>query len=231
MDLFNTLQENFNALMEGYMDKLKLDTLYNNKLNAGIIAYILLLVIFRPYKAHELANKPYVQLFMTGIIIYVYRTNRYTAVLLTVAFLSSITLESDTVYNRNIPSMPIQNRETFNDGRGRDDDNDDIVDNKSSGDNDDDNDGDDDSDDDDDDGDDDGDSDDDSYDDEDNDDDSDNEENDNNNSNIKSKPSKKTKMEKFNMRELFPKNSLNDTFKDLHVAIHKLENFVNSDVQ
>ena len=169
-------------------------------------------MVFRPYKARELANKPYVQLFMTGIIIYVYRTSRYTAALLTVAFLSSITLENDTVHNRNIPNMPIQNRETFqgNDDNDSDDDSDDdsndtIVDNMSDSDDDSDNDSDDDS---------------------DNDDNSNDEIIDNT-----SKPAKKTKMENFNMAELFPKNSLNDTFKDLHVAIHKLENFVNSDVQ
>ena len=92
MEFFNKLQEIFKTSSEGYMDKLKLDTLYSNKLNAGIIAYILIIMVFRPYKARELANKPYVQLFMTGIIIYVYRTSRYTAALLTVAFLSSITL-------------------------------------------------------------------------------------------------------------------------------------------
>ena len=216
MEFFNKLQEIFKTSSEGYMDKLKLDTLYSNKLNAGIIAYILIIMVFRPYKARELANKPYVQLFMTGIIIYVYRTSRYTAALLTVAFLSSITLENDTVHNRNIPNMPIQNRETFqgngdndSDDDSDDDSNDAIVDNIS-------------------------DSGVDSDDDSDNDSDDDSDNDDNSNDEIidnTSESAKKTKMENFNMAELFPKNSLNDTFKDLHVAIHKLENFVNSDVQ
>lgn len=227
MDLLNTLQQKFRINPQDYIDTSQLKSLYNNKLNLSIIIYILIIILLRPYKAHELASKPFVQLIMICAIIYLYRINGLSAGLLMIAFLSSITLETNNDHDRNIPHVPIENRESFT-GKGdsgddikQSDINDDDSKEDSEGDNEED-------------------SDDDNEEDSDidskEDSEGDNEEDSEEDSDIDSneddeEDTRKGINEKFKIDKLFPKNSLNDTFKDLHLAIHKLENFVNSDIQ
>ena len=222
MDLLNTLQQKFRINPQDYIDTSQLKSLYNNKLNLSIIIYILIIILLRPYKAHELASKPFVQLIMICAIIYLYRINSLSAGLLMIAFLSSITLETNNDHDRNIPHVPIENRESFT---GKGDDEDSGDDRKQSDINDDDNEED---------------SGEDSEEDSDidskEDSEGDNEEDSEEDSDIDSneddeEDTRKGINEKFKIDKLFPKNSLNDTFKDLHLAIHKLENFVNSDIQ
>lgn len=242
MDIYNNIKDSISPIL----DKISVNVDEEQKVNVLICVYIILFMFIKPYKATEIAKMPIIQLSIIAYILYISRDNYTTATLCSIAFLVTIMTNHDNnEHSRHTHDLEIENREKFTG-----DDEMDLAEeysNKPPNDDDeDDSDESDDSDDEDEEGDDSNDEDD-SDDDEDDSDDSDNEDDINAKPLIKSKTNKKVKKikpiklkqtrkeksqqklkEQFLSGNLLPKNSLNDTFKDLHVAIHKLENFIST---
>ena len=241
MDIYNNIIDSISPIL----DKISVNVNEEQKVNVLICVYIILFMFIKPYKATEIAKMPIIQLSIIAYILYISNDNYQTATLCSIAFLITIMANHDNnEHSRNIPNIEIENREQFTG-----DDEMDLAEeysNKNSDDesNESDNSDEDDEQEDDSDG----------EDDDEDSDDSDDEDDVNAKPPIKAKKKKnvkknnknrtvnksrqielkKSKKEKFKnaLKEdflsgnLLPKNSLNDTFKDLHVAIHKLENFI-----
>jgi hypothetical protein len=246
MDIYNNIIDSISPIL----DKISVNVNEEQKVNVLICVYIILFMFIKPYKATEIAKMPIIQLSIIAYILYISNDNYQTATLCSIAFLITIMANHDNnEHSRNIPNIEIENREQFTG-----DDEMDLAEEYSNKNSDDESNQSDNSDEDDEQEDDsDGEDDDDEDDDEDSDD-SDDEDDVNAKPPIKAKKKKnvkknnknrtvnksrqielkKSKKEKFKnaLKEdflsgnLLPKNSLNDTFKDLHVAIHKLENFI-----
>ena len=227
MDVIDKL----NSMMSSYSGKLDSLVGEDHKIDAIIIVYIILFLVIKPCKATEITKMPIIQLSMIASILYIARTNQVTATLLAVAFLITLGTNShECNHSRLTKDLPIEDRERFTgndevdvesnntedmesdneseeDSDEEDSDEEDVTDYTNSKD-----------------------------DESDSDSESDDEEK---KDNINDKPKKKNKKknrkknkkieENFALNKLLPKNSINDTFKDLHMAIHKLENFVNTD--
>ena len=216
MDVIDKL----NSMMSSYSGKLDSLVGEDHKIDAIIIVYIILFLVIKPCKATEITKMPIIQLSMIASILYIARTNQVTATLLAVAFLITLGTNShECNHSRLTKDLPIEDRERFTgndevdvesnntEDMESDSDEEDVTDYTNSKD-----------------------------DESDSDSESDDEEK---KDNINDKPKKKNKKknrkknkkieENFALNKLLPKNSINDTFKDLHMAIHKLENFVNTD--
>ena len=245
MDIYN----NIIAGVSPILDKFTLTVDKEQQVNVLICVYILLFMFIKPYKATEIAKMPIIQLSIIAYILYTSRENYVTATLVAIAFLITlITNHDENNYSRDTAPIEIENREKFT-GDDEMDLAEEYSNNNNSGGSDES--GSDES------GSDESDSDENDSDDSDSDDsdsgDSDSEDDDinstpiktktptknKNQKNIKSKPKKhqnqtknkpktSTAREDFLSGNLLPKNSMNDTFKDLHVAIHKLENFIST---
>ena len=232
MEIINKL----NNMMSTYLGKLDNLVGEDHKIDVFIFVYIVLFLVIKPCKATELSKMPIIQLTIIATILYIARTNQMTATLLSIAFLITLGTNShECNHSRLIKNLPIEDRERFTGNDEVDVESNTTEDMES--DNDTDNESEEDSDEED-------------SDDEDvtdytnnkdkDDSDSDSESDDEDKKdNINDKPKRKTKKNKksknkkikenFSLNNLLPKNSINDTFKDLHMAIHKLENFVNTD--
>tara|TARA_B100000963_G_scaffold361807_1_gene399842 strand:- start:5438 stop:6139 length:702 start_codon:yes stop_codon:yes gene_type:complete len=232
MDVIDKL----NSIMSSYSGKLDSLVGENHKIDAIIIVYVILFLVVKPCKATEITKMPIIQLGMIASILYIARTNQITATLLAVAFLITLGTNShECNHSRLTKDLPIEDRERFTgndevdvesnntedmesdneseedsdeeDSDEEDSEEEDVTDYTNSKD-----------------------------DESDSDSESDDEEK---KDNVNDKPKKKNKKknkeknkkieENFALNKLLPKNSINDTFKDLHMAIHKLENFVNTD--
>lgn len=237
MDIYNNIRDTIYPIL----DKISANVDEEQKVNVLICVYIILFMFIKPYKATEIAKMPIIQLSIIAYILYISRDNYTTATLCSIAFLVTIMTNHDNnEHSRHTPHLEIENRETFTGDDEMDlaeeysnkeptkDEDEDEEDSDESDDSDDEDEDEEDSDD-----------------EEDDSDDSDNEDDVNAKPPSKSKKKhelkkikpiklKQTKKEKrkkalkedFLSGNLLPKNSLNDTFKDLHVAIHKLENFI-----
>ena len=180
-------------------------------------------MFIKPYKATEIAKMPIIQLSIIAYILYTSRENYVTATLVAIAFLITlITNHDENNYSRDTAPIEIENREKFT-GDDEMDLAEEYSNNRGSGDKEDESDSDD------------SDS-----------DDSDSEDDDIDPTPIKTKKTSKASQKNINRKQqkkikkikktkedflsgnLLPKNSMNDTFKDLHVAIHKLENFIST---
>ena len=230
MDVIDKL----NSMMSSYSGKLDSLVGEDHKIDAIIIVYIILFLVIKPCKA----KMPIIQLSMIASILYIARTNQVTATLLAVAFLITLGTNShECNHSRLTKDLPIEDRERFTgndevdvesnntedmesdneseedsdeeDSDEEDSEEEDVTDYTNSKDDESDSDSDSESD--------------------------DEEKKDNINDKPKKKNKKKNRKknkkieENFALNKLLPKNSINDTFKDLHMAIHKLENFVNTD--
>ena len=222
MDIYN----NIIAGVSPILDKFTLTVDKEQQVNVLICVYILLFMFIKPYKATEIAKMPIIQLSIIAYILYTSRENYVTATLVAIAFLITlITNHDENNYSRDTAPIEIENREKFT-GDDEMDLAEEYSNNNNSG-------GSDES------GSDESDSDENDSDDSDSDD-SDSEDDDidptpiktskASQKNINRKQQKKIKKTKedFLSGNLLPKNSMNDTFKDLHVAIHKLENFIST---
>ena len=230
MDIINNLTEKVTSTIDNF--DINIDD--EHKTNVLICIYIVAFLIFKPYKATEIAKMPIIQLSIIAVTLHIARTNYVTASLIAIAFLVTLMIDTEeNEYSRDTPSLEIEDREKFS-GKGP----------KSKEDDEDESDSDDDDDDDDDevnDFSDDSDEEDKEDDEDESDSDSDDEEKDDINAKpIKKKNDKNLKKLKTNKKRLakvkeafsgglIPKNSINDTFKDLHMAIHKLEHFINTE--
>ena len=250
MDIYNNIIDSISPIL----DKISVNVDEEQKVNVLICVYIILFMFIKPYKATEIAKMPIIQLSIIAYILYISRDNYTTATLCSIAFLVTIMTNHDNnEHSRHTHDLEIENREKFT---GDDEmdlaeeySNNPKTDREDSDESDDSDDEDEKEDDSDDEGD--SDSDDSDSDDSDNEDDinaertikskKNNKNNKNNKTNkkvneikpIKLKQTRKEKIqqklkEQFLSGNLLPKNSLNDTFKDLHVAIHKLENFIST---
>lgn len=229
MDIINNLTEKVTSTI----DNLNINIDDEHKTNVLICIYIVAFLILKPYKATEIAKMPIIQLSIIAVTLHIARTNYVTASLIAIAFLITLMIDTEeNEYSRDTPSLEIEDREKFS-GKGPKSKEDDEDESDSEDDDDDEdevNDFSDDSDEED------------KEDDEDEDEsDSDDEEKDDINAKpIKKKNDKNLKKLKTNKKRLakvkeafsgglIPKNSINDTFKDLHMAIHKLEHFINTE--
>ena len=221
MDIYN----NIIAGVSPILDKFTLTVDKEQQVNVLICVYILLFMFIKPYKATEIAKMPIIQLSIIAYILYTSRENYVTATLVAIAFLITlITNHDENNYSRDTAPIEIENREKFT-GDDETDLAEEYSNNRGSSDKEDESDSDD------------SDKEDESDSDDSDSDDSDSEDDDidptpiktskASQKNIKSKQQKKIK-EDFLSGNLLPKNSMNDTFKDLHVAIHKLENFIST---
>lgn len=227
MDIYN----NIIAGVSPILDKFTLTVDKEQQVNVLICVYILLFMFIKPYKATEIAKMPIIQLSIIAYILYTSRENYVTATLVAIAFLITlITNHDENNYSRDTAPIEIENREKFtgddemdlaeeysnnSDGSGKENESDsDDSDKEDESDSDD------------------SDS-----------DDSDSEDDDIDPTPIKTKKTSKASQKNINREQqkkikktkedflsgnLLPKNSMNDTFKDLHVAIHKLENFIST---
>ena len=237
MDILNNFCEKANSML----DVIDIDVEEEQKVNILVCVYIISFLVFKPNKATEIAKMPVIQLSIIALTLHISRTNYVTASLIAIAFI--ITLITNTEAQDHSCSgkdchLDIEDREKFS-GSSPDDDSDD----EEAKDDDDEDDEDDDDDDDDDEEIDDfsDDSEEDEEDDDEEDSDDEDKKDDINAKPIKkSKPKKSDKKLKANKKRLqkikesfkgglIPKNSINDTFKDLHMAIHKLEHFINTE--
>ena len=229
MDIINNLTEKVTSTIDNF--DINIDD--EHKTNVLICIYIVAFLILKPYKATEIAKMPIIQLSIIAVTLHIARTNYVTASLIAIAFLITLMIDTEeNEYSRDTPSLEIEDREKFS-GKGPKSKEDDEDESDSEDDDDDEdeiNDFSDDSDEED------------KEDDEDEDEsDSDDEEKDDINAKpIKKKNDKNLKKLKTNKKRLakvkeafsgglIPKNSINDTFKDLHMAIHKLEHFINTE--
>lgn len=234
MDVIDKL----NSMMSSYSGKLNSLVGEDHKIDAIIIVYIILFLVIKPCKATEITKMPIIQLSMIASILYIARTNQVTATLLAVAFLITLGTNShECNHSRLTKDLPIEDRERFTGNDEVDVESNNTEDMESDNESDDESEED---------------SDEEDSDEEDVTDYTNNKDNDENESdsdsesddeekkdNVNDKPKKKNKKkhkkknkkveENFALNRLLPKNSINDTFKDLHMAIHKLENFVNTD--
>jgi len=241
-----------------YISLEKVINKYSSEENIYIFATVLYIYYFAKYKPQYIINfvkTPLVIVAILAYILYIFNSNIKIAIILTIALILTITTEEEEVFLKGIHSSsitrPIVNRERFANPEDSDDDeiedanNGDGVDGElqAHGDGDGDGDGDDGGDDNDGasdeggdgfgDGDGNNDSDDDGGDgfgDGDGND-SDNEEagdEDDSDGGVDGDDYKNYTSNNFSKYGIIPKNSMNDTFKDLHLAIHNLENFMNS---
>ena len=237
MDILNNFCEKANSML----DVIDIDVEEEQKVNILVCVYIISFLVFKPNKATEIAKMPVIQLSIIALTLHISRTNYVTASLIAIAFI--ITLITNTEAHHHSCSgkdchLDIEDREKFS-GSSPDDDSDDE---EAKDDDEDDEDDDDDDDDDDEEIDD---FSDDSEEDEEDDDEEDSDDEDKKDD-INAKPIKKSKHKKSDKKlkankkrlqkikesfkgGLIPKNSINDTFKDLHMAIHKLEHFINTE--
>ena len=229
MDIINNLTEKVTSTIDNF--DINIDD--EHKTNVLICIYIIAFLILKPYKATEIAKMPIIQLSIIAVTLHIARTNYVTASLIAIAFLVTLMIDTEeNEYSRDTPSLEIEDREKFS-GKGpksKEDDEDESDSDDDDDDDDDDevNDFSDDSDEED------------KEDDEDESDSDDEEKDDINAKPIKKKNDKNLKKLKTNKKRLakvkeafsgglIPKNSINDTFKDLHIAIHKLEHFINTE--
>jgi len=235
MDILN----NFYEKAKSILDIIDIDVEDEQKVNMLVCVYIISFLVFKPNKATEIAKMPVIQLSIIALTLHISRTNYITASLIAIAFI--ITLITNTEAHDHSCSgkdchLDIEDREKFS-GSSPGDDTDDEEEKDDDDDNDDDDDDDDDEE-----------IDDFSDDSEADEEDDDEEESDDEDKkdDISAKPDKKTNHKKNNKKlkankkrlqkikesfkgGLIPKNSINDTFKDLHMAIHKLEHFINTE--
>jgi hypothetical protein len=227
MDIYN----NIIAGVSPILDKFTLTVDKEQQVNVLICVYILLFMFIKPYKATEIAKMPIIQLSIIAYILYTSRENYVTATLVAIAFLITlITNHDENNYSRDTAPIEIENREKFT-GDDETDLAEEYSNNRGSSDNEDESDSDD------------SDKEDESDSDDSDSDDSDSEDDDIDPTPIKTKKTSKASQKNINRKQqkknkknkedflsgnLLPKNSMNDTFKDLHVAIHKLENFIST---
>ena len=227
MDIYN----NIIAGVSPILDKFTLTVDKEQQVNVLICVYILLFMFIKPYKATEIAKMPIIQLSIIAYILYTSRENYVTATLVAIAFLITlITNHDENNYSRDTAPIEIENREKFT-GDDETDLAEEYSNNRGSSDKEDESDSDD------------SDKEDESDSDDSDSDDSDSEDDDIDPTPIKTKKTSKASQKNINRKQqkkikktkkdflsgnLLPKNSMNDTFKDLHVAIHKLENFIST---
>jgi len=227
MDIYN----NIIAGVSPILDKFTLTVDKEQQVNVLICVYILLFMFIKPYKATEIAKMPIIQLSIIAYILYTSRENYVTATLVAIAFLITlITNHDENNYSRDTAPIEIENREKFT-GDDEMDLAEEYSNNRGSSDKEDESDSDD------------SDKEDESDSDDSDSDDSDSEDDDIDPTPIKTKKTSKASQKNINREQqkkikktkedflsgnLLPKNSMNDTFKDLHVAIHKLENFIST---
>uniref|UniRef100_A0A6C0JEP5 Uncharacterized protein n=1 Tax=viral metagenome TaxID=1070528 RepID=A0A6C0JEP5_9ZZZZ len=194
--------------IDNLLKKYKIDISFNqitqNQMYIGaIVLYIVYFSIYKPTFITNLVQNTVVQLSILVGLYFLYKENTLLSIFAFIAFIFTLS----TSKNEESTSLPIiQSREGFTDKEDDDEEKEDEHGDHTH---------DDDEDDDDDDSVD-GDGDDDDEDDSDEDDDDSDEDDDDSDDE-----------EEFSTDNLLNKNSINDTFKNLHSAIHKLENFIN----
>ena len=232
MDILNNFCEKANSML----DVIDIDVEEEQKVNILVCVYIISFLVFKPNKATEIAKMPVIQLSIIALTLHISRTNYVTASLIAIAFI--ITLITNTEAHDHSCSgkdchLDIEDREKFTGSSPYDSDDEEEKDDE------------DDDEDDDDDDEEINDFSDDSEEDEEDEDEEDSDDEDKKDD-VNAKPIKKSKHKKSDKKlkankkrlqkikesfkgGLIPKNSINDTFKDLHMAIHKLEHFINTE--
>ena len=232
MDILNNFCEKANSML----DIIDIDVEEEQKVNILVCVYIISFLVFKPNKATEIAKMPVIQLSIIALTLHISRTNYVTASLIAIAFI--ITLITNTEAHDHSCSgkdchLDIEDREKFTGSSPYDSDDEEEKDDE------------DDDEDDDDDDEEINDFSDDSEEDEEDEDEEDSDDEDKKDD-VNAKPIKKSKHKKSEKKlkankkrlqkikesfkgGLIPKNSINDTFKDLHMAIHKLEHFINTE--
>ena len=174
-----------------------------------IIMYIVIFTLNKPDGLINLMKKPLLQVAILGYILYKFNDDPLISLLLTIAYVITVTTDDNSI-TENKKMAPIINaeKETFV-GKNTNEENDESDNDES----------------------DDEESDEESDDEESNDEESDDEESDNEESDDEESDDEESdneeNVEKFK-DNLFTNNNINDTFKNLHDAIHNLENFMNS---
>ena len=174
-----------------------------------IIMYIVIFTLNKPDGLINLMKKPLIQIAILGYILYKFNDDPLISLLLTIAYVITVTTDDNSVTeNKNIAPIINAEKETFV-GKNTNDESDNEESDEESDDEE---------------------SDDEESDNEESDDEeSDNEESDGESDNEESdeESDNEENVEKFK-DSLFTNNNINDTFKNLHDAIHNLENFMNS---
>jgi len=178
----------------------------------SLILYIYFFSKYKPQNIIQLVKKPIVLICILGYILYVFNTNVKVSILMAIALILTITTEEEDIFLKNVHNNtminPIINRENFTGNNDEDDE--DNEDNKMDEEDEDDN------------------SDDDQV-DNNNEDDSDDDDDDDDESDYNDTENyKRYTSENFSKHGIIPNNNMKDTFKNLHDAIHNLENFMNS---
>ena len=135
MDILNNFCEKANSML----DVIDIDIEDEQKTNILICVYIISFLMFKPYKATEIAKMPIIQLSIIALTLHIARTNHVTAGLIATAFI--VTLMVDTEGNDNstdTPRLNIEDREKFSGGSPDDDSDDEEANSNDDDDNDDD---------------------------------------------------------------------------------------------
>ena len=201
MKLSNLLSSKFvNNIKKNSTDFIKIATNDKNINIVIVICYIIFIVSHRPIKLLEIFKSPMVQIVCMIYIIYTSNHNLQLSLALGIAFIISVT----THHPLSEAPIPIINVENFSSKQKEDDEH-----NHNHSSNDDN-------------------SDDENSDDENSDDENSDDENSDDESETSSIESNDDISEENFQGGIFKKGSMNDTFKDLHLAIHKLENFIST---
>ena len=207
MKLSNILSLKFiDNIKKNSTDFIKMATNDKNINIVIIICYIIFIVTHRPVKLLEIFKRPIVQIVCMVYIIYISNTNLQLSLALGIAFIISVT----THHPLSDAPIPIINVENFSSEQSDDHNHDHQHDDEEDQSSDDEN------------------SDDEDQDDEVQDDEEEDDEDQDDESETSSIESNDDISEENFQGGIFKKGSMNDTFKDLHLAIHKLENFIST---